>query len=223
MDLFCIFRCLGSQQEKSIERLLGRMLPRYASILDQHLSAVKSWTRSTMRAIHNLLTTLIYAEGYYTPHANDQAFRSLIDHLLRLLDIPALRDKVRSNSNNIETLLIDAALTIFTIVVYEPDALDYIRQRKPVAVFRQLTSAPSETIVLNAYVLLAYTVEEEDIKASLADYSQLLSTILDRLQRVIKTLQQINTNDYSNQENLTRNSMQLIETLKGKHFGETSL
>ena len=173
-----------------------------------------------MRAIHNLLTTLIYAEGCYASHVTGQAFRSLIGHLLRLLDTSSLKGKIRSKSSAIETLLIDATLTIFAVMIHEADALDYIRQRKPTAVFRQLTSSPSETIVLNAYVLLAYTVEEQDIKASLAEYSQLLATILDRLQKTIKTLQQISATDYINQENLTRNVMQLIETLKGKCDGE---
>src|SRR5437588_11982651 len=122
------------------------MLPRYVSILDKHMKTIKEWKRPMMRAVHNLIITIAYAEGYFSSYTNTESFRSLINHLLNILNESTLIDKIHQNSNNIETLLIDATLVVFSVLVYESDALDYIKQCKPTTIFRQLTKTPYETI-----------------------------------------------------------------------------
>ena len=41
------------------------MLSRYVSIFDKHMKTIEKWNRPMMRAIHNLIVTIISAEGYY--------------------------------------------------------------------------------------------------------------------------------------------------------------
>jgi hypothetical protein len=198
-----------------IEQVFEKMLPRYVSILDKHMKTIKQWNRPMMRSVHNLIITIIYGEDYFSSRVNSESFRSLIDHLLRLLNEPTLVSKISPDSNNVETLLIDATVIVFSILVYELDALEYIKQQKSAEIFRKLTTAPCETIVVNAYMLLAYTISDNDIKASQYDLSKLLSTTINLLRKVIKNRHGTNTNQNINQENLDRNILQLVETLKG--------
>jgi hypothetical protein len=206
---------LGPHIEKAIEQVLEIELPRYVSILDKHIKTIKQWNRPIMRAIHNLLITIIYAEGYFSSYTNNQSFRSLIDHLLRILTEPRLINNIQPNSHNMETLIIDATLLVFSVLVYEPDALDYIKQRKPVGIFRQLTTTPYETIVLNAYMMLAYTMDENDVKSIQDNSSQLLPITLNLLKKAIEVRHQTNTDENVNREHIDRNIIQLVETLKG--------
>jgi hypothetical protein len=191
------------------------MLPRYVSILDKHMKTIKEWKRPIMRSIHNLIITVVYAEGFFSPYSKTESFRSLINHLLNILNEPSLISKIHPNANNIETLLIDATLVVFNVLVYESDALDYIKQCQPMDIFRQLTKTPYETIVLNAYMMLAYTMDDTDIKTSPDDLNQLLSTTFNLLQKTIETRQQMSIDQNSNRENIDRNILQLLETLKG--------
>lgn len=191
------------------------MLPRYALILDQQIKSIQRWTRPIMRGIHNLVITIVYAEGYFTPYTKSVPFRALIDHLLTILSEPTLISKIHPTSNNIETLLIDATLVVFSVLVYESDALEYIKQRKPIEIFRKLTKTPYETIVLNAYMMLAYTMDDNDIKKSHTDLIQLLSTTYTLLKTTIDTRQQVTLDQNSDKENIDRNILQLLETLKG--------
>lgn len=191
------------------------MLPRYVSILDQHIKTIKEWNRPIMRAIHNLIITIVYAEGFFSSHTKTESFRTLINHLLTILNEPKLINKIHSTSNNIETLLIDATLVVFSVLVYESDALDYIKQCKPIDIFRKLTKTSYETIALNAYMMLAYTMDDNDIKTSNADLIQLLKTTYTLLQKTVDTHQQMILNANPDKENIDRNLLQLLETLKG--------
>lgn len=196
--------------------MLDQMLPRYAEIFDQHMKSIKSWRRPVMRAIHNLLNILIHAEDSFVEHASTRSFQALINHFLRLVDQRTILEKIRSNSNNMESLIIDAVVIILTTLVFDADALDYIRRRKPTELFRQLTFAPRQSIVLNAYMLMAYTIDEEGIKNSSGDFGQLIQNIADVLNKNIAIRDRLNRNDRQNLEAVDRNIMQLIETLKGK-------
>jgi len=191
------------------------MLPRYVSILDQHMKTIKEWKRPIMRAIHNLIITIVYAEGFFTPYSKTESFRALIDHLLNILSEPTLINKIHPSSNNIETLVIDATLVVFSVLVYESNALDYIKQHKPTALLRQLTKTSYEPIVLNAYMMLAYTIDDNDIKTSQTNLTQLLSTTYNLLRKTIDKRQKMNPNQTFDQENIDRNILQLLETLKG--------
>jgi len=209
------FSLPGPHIEKTIEQVLEIMLTRYVSILDEHMKTIKKWNRPIMRAIHNLIITIAYAEGYFSSHTNTESFRALINHLLNILNEPTLINKIQPNSNNIETLLIDATLVVFSVLVYESDALDYIKQRKPTAIFRQLTKASYESIALNAYMMLAYTMDDNDIKTLQTDLTQLLSTTISLLRKAIEARQQMNIDQNFSRENINRNILQLLETLKG--------
>jgi hypothetical protein len=204
------FSFLGPHIEQAIEQVLEVMLPRYVSILDEHMKTIKDWNRPIMRAIHNLIITIIYAEGYFSSYTKTASFRELINHILNILNEQKLIDKIQSNSNNIETLLIDATLVVFNVLIYESDALDYIKRCKPTEIFRQLTKTSNEIIVLNAYTMLAYTMDNNDIKILQDDLTQLLSTTINLLRKTIENPQQIDIN-----QNIDRNILQLLETLKG--------
>ncbi|CAF0834713.1 unnamed protein product [Adineta steineri] len=205
----------GPYIEKAIEQILEKMLPRYVSILNKHMKTIKEWNRPMMRAVHNLIITIIYAEDYFSAHINNEAFRSLIDHLLQLLNESVLINKINAESKNMESLLIDATLIVFSILIYEPDALEYLKQCKSADIFRSLATVPSETIVMNAYMLLTYTMSDSDIKTAQDDLPKLLSTTISLLQKAIKTRHESNNNQNLNQDNIDRNILQLVETLKG--------
>ena len=179
------------------------------------MKTIKEWNRPMMRAVHNLIITIIYAEDYFSAHINNEAFRSLIDHLLQLLNESVLINKINTESKNMESLLIDATLIVFSILIYEPDALEYLKQCKSADIFRSLAAVPSETIVMNAYMLLTYTMSDSDIKTAQDDLPKLLSTTITMLQNAIKTRHESNNNQNLNQDNIDRNILQLVETLKG--------
>jgi hypothetical protein len=196
----------GPHIEKAMEQVLEVMLPRYVAILDKHIQTIKQWKRPIMRAIHNLIITIVYGEGYFSSYIYTESFRLLINHLLTILNESTLIKKIHPNSNNIETLLIDATLVVFNVLIYEPNALDFIKQRKPSKIFRKLTKTPYETIVLNAYMMLAYTIDDNDIKASSNDLIKLFSTTFNLLQKTMNNNGSMNTD---------RSTLQLLETLKG--------
>ncbi|CAF0824435.1 unnamed protein product [Rotaria sp. Silwood1] len=205
----------GPCVEKAIEHVLEIMLPRYVSILDKHMKTIKEWRSSMMRAIHNLIITIVYADGYFSSHTHNKSFRLLINHLLCLLSETSLIKKIHPSANNLETLLIDATLVVFSVLVYEPNALDYIKKLKPIAIFRQLTTTSHETIVLSAYMMLVYVVDENDIERAVGNLSNLLSTTLYLLGKEIETRHHPNVYENSNRENNDRNIIHLLETLKG--------
>ena len=93
------------------------MLPRFISILNKHITTIKQWRRPMMRSIHHLLTTLLFAEGYFTSYLNTKSLRSLINHLLRLMNESILIDKIQKVSHNVETLIIEVALRILNMFV----------------------------------------------------------------------------------------------------------
>lgn len=205
----------GPHIEQAIEQVLAIMLPRYVSILDKHMGTIKEWTRPMMRAIHNLIIPIVYAEGYFSNHTNNKSFQLLMNHLLNILKQPTLIEKISSNSNNLETLIIDATLVVFSVLIYEPDALNYLKQTKPITVFQSLTKTSHETIVLNAYMMLAYIMDENDIKTFFGDLTQLFSMTLTLLEKAIDSRQKTNVHDNLARETIDRNIVQLTETLKG--------
>jgi hypothetical protein len=188
------------------------MLPRYVTILDKHIKTMNDWHHSIMRAMHYLLATLIFAKGCFTLHINNQLIPSLVNHLLRLLNEPILINNIRKIPTNPESLLINEVLLIFNALVFQPDALDYTQKCKPAMIFRQLISKPCETIVWNSYMMLAYTIDENDIKNLHNDLSQLLYTTVNLLHTATESRPQINNND-----NIDRNIMQLTKTLRGNN------
>jgi len=64
-------------------------------------------------------------------------------------------------------------------------------------------------------MMLAYTMDENEIKGSRVDLSQLLFTTLNLLNKAIESRKQTNNDDIVNQKNIDRNITQLVETLKG--------
>jgi len=206
----------GPSIVEAIEQVLDVMLPRYVSILDKHVQTIKQWKRPMMRAMHNLIITIIYAEGFFGTYTKTDTFRQLIKHLLTILDQPTLIQRIQPNSNNVETLLIDAVLVVFSVLVYESNALDFIKQCKPIEIFRNLMKVSHETIPLNAQMMLAYTINDRDMKTSQDDLVRLLSTTFNLLKKTIdKQQQEVNLNANVKQENIERNIIQLLETLKG--------
>ncbi|CAF3376261.1 unnamed protein product [Rotaria socialis] len=205
----------GPNVEKTIEEVLHIMIPRYVLILDKHTKTIKEWQRPMMRSIRYLLTTLVFAEGCFTSHLNKQSLQSLIDHLLRISKELTPSQNINKSPKAQETILIDAVLAVFILFIYESDALDYIKKCKPVKIFQKLISTSCETTLLNACMMLAYTMDENDINGSHMDLSQLTVTILNLLHKAVEPSKQTNSPDELTAENIDRDKIQLVEILKG--------
>ena len=187
------------------------MVPRYASLLDKHIQSINEWKSPMIHAVHHLLLTVVHVKGSYTPYANGQPLQWLIDHIIRIIGEPSFVKKATEKSTALETVLIDSALRTLTGFVHEPDLLVYIKQLKITSIFRPLILLPNESIVLHAYVMLSYTLEEDDIKASEKDSGRLLSKIFDSLRKKLKSLSGINKHP----ETIERNISLLVEAVRG--------
>ncbi|CAF3706107.1 unnamed protein product, partial [Adineta steineri] len=203
----------GPQIEDTIEKILEIMLPRYVFIIDLHIKTIKYWHHSVKHAMYNLLTVLVYAESYFTLYLSNESLQTFINHLLRLINESELVRNIQQVPNNPETLLIDAALQVFSVLVYEPDALDYIKQCKALRIFQQLVTTPCESIVSNAYMMLVYTVDENDIKESQDNISRLIYTTLNLLHKEIYPKDATKQDAPPSSQNINRNIIQLTETL----------
>jgi hypothetical protein len=210
-DTLSIRFLLGLQSNKIIEQLLDTMVPRYASLLDKHIQSINQWTSPMIHAVHHLLLTVVHVKGHYTPYANGQPLQWLIDHIIHIISESSFIEKVHKKSINPETILIDSALLTLTGFVHEPDLLIYLKQLKITSLFRSLIRLSNESIVLHAYVMLSYTLEEDDIKASEKDSGRLLSKIFDSLRTKIKSLSGINKHP----EIIERNISLLVEAIRG--------
>jgi hypothetical protein len=188
------------------------MIPRYAFLLDRHIQSIDQWNSPIIHAVHHVLLTVIYAKGYYTPYATGQPLQWLIDHIIRIISNSSLIKKVNEKSKSPETILIDSALRALTVFVHEPDLLVYIKHLQITSIFRSLIFLSNESIVLHAYVMLSFTLEEDDIKASEKESGRLLSKIFDTLRKKIQTLSITNQNE----EIIERNISLLVEALRGK-------
>ena len=188
------------------------MIPRYASALDEHISSVQQWQAAMIHAVHHLLLTVIYSREFFSPYATGQPFQWLIDHLLRILNEPSLKKTLREDSATVQTILIDTALRTLTTFVHEPDLLAYIKQLKITSLLRTFIHVNYESIVLHAYVLLSYVLDEDDIKASEKETGRLLSNIFDWLRKKLSSLDGVDEHDEGTEKNLGL----LIEALQGR-------
>jgi hypothetical protein len=66
--------------------------------------------------------------------------------------------------------------------------------------------------------MLAYTIDENNIKESKDDLSRLLQTTLNLLYKAVESRNKTNTDVKINSENIDRNIMQLTETLRGNQI-----
>ncbi|CAF1053487.1 unnamed protein product [Rotaria sp. Silwood1] len=199
----------GSYSNEVIEQLLDTMVPRYASILDKHIQSIKQWKSSMIHIVHHVLLTITHAKGYYTPYANGQPLQWLIDDIIRIISEPCLLKKVNEKGTTSETILINSALFTLTTFVHEPDLLAYIKQLKKISLFNSLVSSSNESIVIYAYMMLAYILEEDDIKSSEKDTGRLLSNIFDLLRKNIKSLSKRKQHN----EFIERNISLLVESI----------
>lgn len=189
------------------------MIPRYALILDQHIPSINQWNSPFIEAVHHLLLTVIYAKDSYSSFANGEPFRWLIDHLIRIISTWSLIKYINDKFLTPQTILINVALRTLTTFVHEPDLLIYIKNLQITSRFRSLIFLPNESIVLHAYVMLTYTLEEDEIKASKKDAGRLLSKIFDSLRKKLRLLS--NTTNSQNNHHLERDISLLIEALHG--------
>jgi hypothetical protein len=188
------------------------MIPRYAFILDKHIQIINQWKSPIIHSVHHLLLTVIFARGYYTPYANGQPLQWFIDHIIRIISETSFINKINKKATNPETILIDSALRTLTAFVHEPDLLVYIKHLKITSMFRPLVLLSNESILLHAYVMLSYTLEEDDIIASEKDSGRLLSKIFDSLRKKIKLLSITNKNE----EIIEKKISLLVEALRGR-------
>ncbi len=190
------------------------MIPRYALLLDQYIQSINQWHSPLIHAVHHLLLTVIYAKGFYTPYASGQQIQWLIDHIILIISESSFRKQVNSKSTTPEPILIDSALRTLIAFVYEPDLLVYLKHLKITSLFRSLILLSNESIVLHAYVMLSYTLEEDDIKASEKDSGRLLSKIFDSLRRKLHLLSITNEHE----EIIEHHISLLVEALRGLYI-----
>ena len=211
----CTHYSLGAQSPKIIQQILETMIPRYALLLDQHIEFIKRWKSPLIEAVHHLLLTVIYARDSYSSYANGEPFRWLIDHLIRMISEWSLIKYINEQFLTPQTRLINVAVRTLTTFIHEPDLLVYVKNLKVTSIFRSLISLPNESIVLHAYVMLTYILEEDEIKASKKDVGRLLSKMFDSLRKKLRLLSNTTANS-SNNEHLERDISLLIEALHGQ-------
>lgn len=195
-----------------IELILETMIPRYALLLDQHIASIDQWNTPLIDAVHHLLLTVIYAKDSYGPYARGEPLRWLIDHLIHIIKAPSFIRCVNEKSSNHQTVLLDVALRTLTTFIHDPDLLVYMKNLKITSIFRSLTSLANESIVLHAYVMLTYTLDEDEIEASKKDAGRLLSKIFDSLRKKLRLL----SSTPQQNDHLRREISLLIEALRGQ-------
>lgn len=188
------------------------MVPRYALLLDQHIQSINQWNAPLIDAVHHLLLTVIYAKGFYGPYARGEPLRWLIDHLIHIISAPSFTKYVSRKFSNPQTVLLGVALRTLTTFIHEPDLLVYIKNLKITSTFRSLTSLANESIVLHAYVMLTYTLDEDEIKASKKEAGRLLSKIFDSLRKKLRLL----SSAPQHNQHLRGEIFLLIEALRGQ-------
>ncbi|CAM4877483.1 unnamed protein product [Rotaria socialis] len=201
----------GIETSKTIEQFLDTMVPRYAAVLDKHIESIKEWNSPMIHTVHHLLLTVAHAKNYYTPYANGQPLHWLIDIIVRIISEPALLKKVDHKAKKSETVLINSAVYTLTAFVHEPDLLVYIKEHKIISIVRSLILLSYEPIVIHACVILAYTLDEEDIKASEKESGRLVSNILNLLRKNTRALTKKSKNEEATEHNITL----LAEALQG--------
>jgi hypothetical protein len=211
INLFSYDIFLGIKSPKIIEQILDTMIPRYALLLDQYIYSINQWNPLLIHVVHHIFLTVIYAKGFYTLYATGQPIQWLIDHIIRILNESSFRKKVNEESTTPETILIDSALRTLTAFVHEPDLLAYLKHLKITSLFRSFILLSNESIVLHAYVMLSYTLEEDDIKASEKDSGRLLSNIFDSLRKKLRLL----SLSSQTEEIIERNISLLAEAVRG--------
>ena len=135
----------------------------------------------------------------------------LIEHIVRIVSERSLIEKVHEKAETPETILVDSAIRTLTAFVHEPELLAFIKQLKIIPLLRSLIALPFESIVFHTYVLLSYTLDEDDIKASEKESGRLLSNLFDSLRKKLKSLSKHDANDESTERSIAL----LVEALQG--------
>jgi hypothetical protein len=184
------------------------MLPRYVTILNKLVPSANRWNQSMIRSMQYLLKTINHGANQFPTNAKlVSSHLPLIDHVLKLLDEPIFYNNLRETLSNPETSFVHTAISFLVNMINEAEILAHIKQSQAARVFLRLTSCAYEPLVLNVYLLLAYTTHEEDIKA-MHNPGRLLATIIESLKTIL----------YQKPGKRTQIE-QLFETLKGTKDG----
>lgn len=198
---------VGSNLEELIKDLLPSMLPKYITIFENLIPSVNDWKKLTFEAVNYLLLITNYGTDEFETHAKLIAEHlPLIDHILKLIDQPAIYDKIEAVASNQQTTLMETAMNFFVNLINESTIVSHIRQARVAPVFLRLASCRNEQITLQANNLLAYASSEDDIK-SMKNPGKLLKTN-------IKSIQTALSKSPKDQSYMA----QLLETLKGNRL-----
>ncbi|CAF1668541.1 unnamed protein product, partial [Didymodactylos carnosus] len=85
-----------------------------------------------------------------------------------------------------ETILINSAIVLMTNLIYETTILGHVKQKQVTSTFLTLTNSKNDTIQLNAYMMLAYIMNEDDLK-KMTNPGKILSAITDILRRTLQS------------------------------------
>jgi hypothetical protein len=188
-----------------MDSLLSIMLPQYITLLDKFVPSAHHWKQSMIQSMQYLLKTINHGANQFPTNAKHISYHlSLIDHVLKLVNEPIFYNNLRETLSNPETSLMDTAIRFLVNMMSEPTILAHIKQSHAATVFLRLTSCKYEPLLLNVYILLAYTTHEEDIKI-MHNTDRLLITIIQSLKTTLNQKPERSTQ-----------IEQLLETLKGK-------
>jgi hypothetical protein len=202
--MIILFVFVGSRLEQMMENLLSFMLPQYAELFDQLVLLIHQWGRSMFRSVHHLLEMINHGANLYSTNAKlVSSHLSLIGNVLKLVNEPILYNNVHETLSDLETVLMNTAISFLVNMISEPSILAHIKQSQVTSVFLRLTTCAYEPLVFNVYALLAYTTHEEDIKA-MHNPGRLLATTIESLRIAL-----------NGKREKKAQIEQLLETLKG--------
>ena len=190
---------LGSQREELMHKLLSTMLSKYVTLLEHHLPSVQQWRRPMMRCVVHLIQMINHGSHEYS------SLLDVADQLLKLAETPSLQKNIRANASNVETELLDVTIAALVKMVNNPSVLAHVKQAHATNQLLPLTTCEYEPLALNAYSLLAQTMNEEDIRA-MPNAGRLLSVITDSLKKTV-----------TRTPDSKASVEQLLEILKGKY------
>ena len=194
-------------------KLLSVVLPQYETLLAQVISSVDRWQRPMIRGVNQLLKLLFHIFDQFPSLSSQMTNRlTVIDHILKLLNTPALYEQLSEKLSNPKTSLVHTAVALLIDLIDDPIIAEHIKQKQVTEIFLRLKSAPYPPLVQDAYKILARVTSEADIK-TMKDMTGLLAQVISSLRGNLNS-------------DLTTNAEQIhksIETLKGNWDWEANL
>lgn len=184
------------------------MLESYQEIYDLFLPSIDNWEYALMESIYYMTALLRYVAFYPSTREYLKENLKLIDSILFILNANCLLDNILVTSDyNSETNLTDSAISFMFNLIHDLDMLILIKESSYFSkeIFLKLKNAQVDRVKLNALMILAKILNEQDIQ-NLDRIDELTSIFMEYLVKAMNdpmhTFQDISIE-------------QLLESLKG--------